>query len=64
LDSHLVISYRHDRSTGVPLCAGNEIAACVARDVRQQLTRGDDSVLAIDLERLAGVRTLRVNDIA
>ncbi len=64
MGSHLVISYRHDRATGEPLFAGNEVAACVARDARQQLTRGDDSVLAIDLERLARVRTMRVNDIA
>ena len=60
---HLTISYRHNRATGEPLFAGNEIAACVARDVRQQLTRGDDSVLAIDLERLTRVRAMRVNDI-
>jgi hypothetical protein len=63
LGSHLTISYRHNRVTGEPLFAGNEVAACVARDVRQQLTRGDDSVLAIDLERLTQVRALRVNDI-
>ena len=64
MDSHLTISYRHNRATGEPLFAGNEVAACVASDVRHQLTRRDDSVLAIDLERLAGVRTLQVNDIA
>jgi hypothetical protein len=63
LDSHLTISYRHNRATGEPLFAGNEIAACVARDVRHQLTHGDDRVLAIDLERLTRVRTMRVNDI-
>jgi hypothetical protein len=63
LDSHLTIAYRHNRVTGEPLFAGNEVAACVARDVRQQLTRGDDSVLAIDLDRLTRVRTMRVNDI-
>lgn len=63
MGSHLTISYRHNRTTGEPLFAGNEIAACVARDVRQQLTRGDDSVLAIDLERLTRIRAMRVNDI-
>jgi hypothetical protein len=63
LGSHLTISYRHNRATGEPLFAGNEVAACVARDVRQQLTRGDDSVLVIDLERLTRVRVMRVNDI-
>jgi hypothetical protein len=64
LSSHLTISYRHNRATGEPVFAGNEVAQCVAHDVRRQLTRGDDSVLAIDLERLAGVRTMRVNEIA
>jgi hypothetical protein len=63
LGSHLTISYRHNRVTGAPLFAGNQIAQCVAHDVRQQLTRGDDRVLAIDLERLTRVRTMRVNDI-
>ncbi|MGH6921486.1 MAG: hypothetical protein ACREJ0_27745 [Geminicoccaceae bacterium] len=63
MGSHLTISYRHNRVTGEPLFAGNEIAACVARDVRQQLTRGDDGVLAIDLERLTRVGAMRVNDI-
>jgi hypothetical protein len=58
-----VISYRHDSATGAPAFAGNEVAECVARDVRQRLTGGDDCVLAIDLERLTGVRTMRVNDI-
>jgi hypothetical protein len=63
LDSLLTISYRHNRVTGEPLFAGNQIAQCVAHDVRQQLTRGDDRVLAIDLERLTRVRTMRVNHI-
>jgi hypothetical protein len=63
LDSHLTIAYRHNRVTGEPLFAGNQIAQCVAHDVRQQLTRGDDRVLAIDLERLTRVRTMRVNNI-
>jgi hypothetical protein len=64
LGSDLIISYRHNRLTGEPLFAGNEVAACVARDVRQQLTDGNDSVLAIDLERLTRVQTLCVNDIS
>ena len=63
MGSHLTISYRHNRATGEPLFAGNQIAQCVAHDVRQQLTRGDDRVLAIDLERLTRVRAMRVNDI-
>jgi hypothetical protein len=63
LGSDLVISYRHDRVTGEPLFAGNQIAECVARDVRMQLTRGNDRILALDLERLTRVRTMRVNDI-
>ena len=63
MGSDLIISYRHNRVTGEPLFAGNEVAECVARDVRQQLTGGNDSVLAIDLERLTRVRTMRVNDI-
>jgi hypothetical protein len=64
LGSDLVISYRHDRVTGEPLFAGNQIAECVARDVRLQLTGGNDRILALDLERLIRVRTMRVNDIA
>jgi hypothetical protein len=63
LGSHLTISYRHNRVTGEPLFAGNDVAACVARDVRQQLTDGDDRILALDLERLTRVRSMRVNDI-
>jgi hypothetical protein len=63
LGSDLIISYRHNPVTGEPLFAGNEVAACVARDVREQLTRGNDSMLAIDLERLTRVQTMRVNDI-
>jgi hypothetical protein len=63
LGSHLTISYRHNRVTGEPLFAGNEVAACVARDVRHQLTRGDDRVLAINLERLTRIRAMRVNGI-
>ena len=63
MDSHLTISYRHNRVTGEPLFAGNQIAQCVAHDVRQQLTRGDDRVLAIDLERWTRVRAMRVNHI-
>jgi hypothetical protein len=63
LRSDLIISYRHNRLTGEPHFAGNEVAACVARDVRQQLTGGDESVLAIDLERLTRVARMRVNDI-
>ena len=64
MGSDLIISYRHNRLTGEPLFAGNEVAACVARDVRQQLTDGNDSVLAIDLERLTRIQTLCVNDIS
>ena len=64
MGSDLTISYRHNRLTGEPHFAGNEVAACVARDVRQQLTDGNDSVLAIDLERLTRVQTLCVNDIS
>ena len=63
MSAHLTISYRHHRVTGEPLFAGNEVAECVARDVRQQLTGGNDSVLAIDLERLTRVQSVRVNDI-
>jgi hypothetical protein len=63
LGSDLIISYRHDVATGEPLYAGNEVAACVARDVRQQLTGGDDRVLAVDLERLTKIQAMRVNDI-
>jgi hypothetical protein len=63
LGSDLIISYRHNLMTGEPLFAGNEVAACVARDVRQQLTGGDDRVLAIDLDRLTRVQAMRVNDI-
>ena len=63
MGSDLIISYRHNPATGEPLFAGNEVAACVARDVRLQLTGGDDSVLAIDLERLIRIQALRVNDI-
>jgi hypothetical protein len=63
LGSDLVIEYRHDVATGEPYFAGNEVAECVARDVRQQLTRGDDTVLAIDLERLTQVQVMWVNGI-
>ena len=63
MSAHLTISYRHHRVTGEPLFAGNEVAECVARDVRQQLTGGNDRVLAIDLERLTRVQSVRVNDI-
>jgi hypothetical protein len=63
LSVDLIISYQHDPVTGEPLFAGNQVAECVARDVRQQLTGGNDRVLAIDLERLTRVRTIRVNDI-
>jgi hypothetical protein len=60
----LVIDYRHHPVTGEPRFAGNEVAECVARAVRQQLTGGNDSILAIDLERLTRVCAMRVNDIA
>jgi hypothetical protein len=63
LPSDLIISYRHHRLTAEPLFAGKEVAECVARHVRLQLTGGDDDVLAIDLERLTRVHALRVNDI-
>lgn len=63
MGTDLIISYKHHPLTGEPLFAGDEVAACVARDVREQLTGGDDSVLAIDLERLTRVRTVRANDI-
>jgi hypothetical protein len=64
LRADLVISYRHDATTGAPVFAGNEVAECVAREVRQQLTGGDDSVLAIGLERLTRIQTVCVNDIS
>jgi hypothetical protein len=64
LGSDLIISYRHNRLTGEPIFAGNEVAACVARDARRQLTDGNDSVLAIDLQRLTRIQTLCVNDIS
>jgi hypothetical protein len=63
LGSDLIIEYRHDVATGEPYFAGNEVAECVARDVRQQLTGGDDTVLAIDLERLTQVQAMWVNGI-
>jgi hypothetical protein len=64
LSAHLTISYQHHPVTGEPLFAGNQVAECVARGVRQQLTGGNDRILAIDLERLTRVRSVRVNDIA
>jgi hypothetical protein len=64
LTADLIISYRHDPKTAQPLYIGNEIAECVAREVRQQLTDGDDQVLALDLDRLQKIQAVRVNDVA
>jgi hypothetical protein len=47
-----------------PSYAGNEVAECVAHDVRHQLTGGDDRILALDLEQLQKIQAVRVNGVS
>lgn len=59
----LVVEYPHDPTTGKPHYVSKLDAERVARKIRDQLTGGDDRVLALDLDRLRRVQALSANDI-
>jgi hypothetical protein len=59
----LVITYRHHPVTAEPHYVGQLAVEAVAEHVRRQLGCGDEGPLAVELERLTEIRSLRVNGI-
>ena len=60
----LVINYRHHPVTAEPHYVGQLAVEAVAEHVRRQLGCGDEGPLAVALERLTEIRSLRVNGVA
>lgn len=61
---HLDLTYRHDGRTSRPLPLTPEDIRRLAWDVRRGLGCGADGALAVSIERLMAIETVRVNGVA